>query len=768
MIIIKQFVRSFLLASGAFLAISICAVAGLMYASYRLSLESNGSAEVDNVATIIAHNYGVGDLVAMRATLDSIAIGRNWTLAHFADTDGTVHWNISDHTRAQEYESPLDSSDLLISKADVVNPSTGQKLGTFQIAKRVDRERQILIRELAVVISFFLVFWISFLCIIWWRAKQAFIPMTNMADSVRAHASELALDLRSNPKDDELTQIAGWFQQLGEEWRTAQQRALENERLAAVARTTTMLAHDVRRPFSILKIGLDRLMATGDNPATVRSLAQKIRDHVGKAFDQVNGLITDLMEISGEQTNLQQGTVEVQSLTANVLLQLFSHDDSSRINFSYDFKHSGSLHVDEFKCQRVFTNIMDNARQAMQGTGEIWVRTRNASEHSHMIEIAIGNNGPVIAQGDLDNLFKAFFTKGKRGGTGLGLAICQKIVTAHGGTVFCRSSRELGTEFVMTLPKSTSNSSDLAVSLPQKSIDIRATFLTSPAHPSLQESAAQDLTDLRKKICEYVSEIQRPIKVLIVEDESVYAEGIKGMLHGFPELSAQIEITSVSSAPLAIRAASNETFDLVITDIDLGSSSMSGFDLVRLFRKSNKHIKICIHSNRSLPADYRAAVECGADSLLPKPMSNAHLLALLLPHPSIKPSSSLTHQLTTQENLVSNRIIVLDDDPFILEAWLGVLKGHNLMTFSRPADLFAAIEQGSLNAKEVDTFITDFHFDNDTDMTGLDVARQLLAKGARRVIAATDELSARSAVEFATVISKDEITMSLDLQRILG
>ena len=57
----------------------------------------------------------------------------------------------------------------------------------------------------------------------------------------------------------------------------------------AIASMTQSLAHDIRKPFSMLKIGIDRMAAVGDDPAEARSLALKIKEHVGRAFDDVDG-----------------------------------------------------------------------------------------------------------------------------------------------------------------------------------------------------------------------------------------------------------------------------------------------------------------------------------------------------------------------------------------------------------------------------------------------------------------------------------------------
>lgn len=70
--------------------------------------------------------------------------------------------------------------------------------------------------------------------------------------------------------------------------------------------------------------------------------------------------------------------------------------------------------------------------------------------------IAVNNDGPIIPEEALNQLFDRFYRveesrSQETGGTGLGLAIAQSIVTLHGGYIYARSSQEL-TSFVLHLP----------------------------------------------------------------------------------------------------------------------------------------------------------------------------------------------------------------------------------------------------------------------------------------------------------------------------
>jgi signal transduction histidine kinase/ActR/RegA family two-component response regulator len=405
------------------------------------------------------------------------------------------------------------------------------------------------------------------------------------------------------------------------------EKAVYNARNAAVANMIAMLAHDVRKPFTMLRMGVDRLLASGDDAVEMRQVAVKIKEHVGKACEQVNGMLADVMEISSDKTTLTLEKTSLSILIANAVSDTFRYDAASRVELQYELGHSAMVKVDSAKVGRVFSNILENARQAMKGQGQIWIQSRELPA-SEMVEVTIGNARSFIPPEKLSQIFDAFYTSGKKGGTGLGLAICQKIVAGHGGTIGCQSSAESGTEFTFTLPLAVGTLDLATVALPSSAAEIRESF-----EVSLQTSG-KSLGDplepsRRRAVVARALAHGRPLELLIVDDEELYAEGLKSQIDSAPELEGLVRATAVQSPEEAVALCSERQVDVIISDVDLGRGVSSGFELVAKLRGILPKATICVHSNRSLPADYRLAIEVGADAFLPKPMSPAHLLGLL-------------------------------------------------------------------------------------------------------------------------------------------
>jgi len=134
---------------------------------------------------------------------------------------------------------------------------------------------------------------------------------------------------------------------------------------------------------------------------------------------------------------------------------------------SYDFSSHGVEVTEEFnenlhlamgdpqQLQQVFLNILNNAYDAIQESGnhgKIRIRTRQTAD---FIEVAFIDNGTGVSEPD--RIFDPFFTTKPAGkGTGLGLSICYGIVRAHGGEILCWNNDEGGgSTFVVRLPIAT-------------------------------------------------------------------------------------------------------------------------------------------------------------------------------------------------------------------------------------------------------------------------------------------------------------------------
>jgi len=164
--------------------------------------------------------------------------------------------------------------------------------------------------------------------------------------------------------------------------------------------------------------------------------------------------ISDLVGAIKEYTHMDQAPVQnvdiVKSLEST--LTILNHKLKRGVTVHRDYQQTPFL-VNSFgsELNQVWTNIIDNAIDAMGGTGELRIRTYR---NDNCVVVEIGDNGPGISPEVEPHIFEPFFTtKGVGEGTGLGLDTVQRIVKKHRGNIQVTS--ELGdTRFQVWLPLS--------------------------------------------------------------------------------------------------------------------------------------------------------------------------------------------------------------------------------------------------------------------------------------------------------------------------
>ena len=176
---------------------------------------------------------------------------------------------------------------------------------------------------------------------------------------------------------------------------------------------------------------------------------------IGTLLDQIEnstGRISELVRAIKEYTYMDQGPdqeIDIHHGLESTLLML-RHRTKHGVTVKLDFDRAlPKICARGSELNQVWTNLIDNAIDAMQGKGELRIRT--ARELDHLL-IEIGDNGPGIPPEVQRHIFEPFFTtKGVGQGTGLGLETARRIVQEHSGDITFESGPG-DTRFQIRLP----------------------------------------------------------------------------------------------------------------------------------------------------------------------------------------------------------------------------------------------------------------------------------------------------------------------------
>ncbi|MEZ6058231.1 MAG: ATP-binding protein [Planctomycetaceae bacterium] len=260
-----------------------------------------------------------------------------------------------------------------------------------------------------------------------------------------------------------------------EELRLAQDQLVQSEKMSSLGQLMAGLAHEINNSINAVSNGIE--------PLTIRigQLREQMLSEAGpthntpddrarreRTFQQIDRLtqaiahgadrtvkIVGDMKVFSHPGRRETDTLDVnQSLELTVSLMRGEFWD--RIVVERNFGELPLIHGPFRQIGQVFLNLLNNAVQAIDGTGTITLSTR---QKGGRIEVSIRDTGTGIPPDIQNRIFDPFFTTKEPGkGTGLGLSLCYRIVRDAGGRIRCFSEPGKGTEFIVELPLNATSS----------------------------------------------------------------------------------------------------------------------------------------------------------------------------------------------------------------------------------------------------------------------------------------------------------------------
>ncbi len=360
----------------------------------------------------------------------------------------------------------------------------------------------------------------------------------------------------------------------------------QTEKLRAIGQMAGGVAHDINQYLGLITghgdLALRSLDGGTADPDWLRQSIQTIIQAATDGSATVNRLLTFARPRAGsvgEPVDLGHLLADVADLTAPRWRDAAQADGlpvTLEIAVEGDSRVDGSPEA----LREALTNLIFNAVDAMPRGGAIRLAARRRGD---IVDVEVSDTGSGIDEEIRNRIFEPFFTtKGDRG-SGLGLPVVFAIVEQHHGHVTVDSAPGRGTTFRLIFPAS-----------------------TAPAPPP--EPAPPVPTTLR---------------ILAVDDDPALAKMIALMLRAEGH---QVELAS--SGEEALRRLDETRFDLVISDLGMGSG-MNGWELARSVRDDHPGVRFCLSTGWDTRVDPARARENGVSAVISKPYRLADLKRIL-------------------------------------------------------------------------------------------------------------------------------------------
>jgi signal transduction histidine kinase len=223
-------------------------------------------------------------------------------------------------------------------------------------------------------------------------------------------------------------------------------RMRDQERLATIGQIAASIGHELRNPLGIVESSVflirQRLTRLGVTDEGLDRHAAKISTQVRQCANTVASLL-DLARARPPARRrfalrpLIDHAIEVAVVAPEIVVEV-------------EVPTGLEVFADHEQILQVIANLLENASQALGGSGHVWVRAR--SEGGGTV-VEVRDDGPGVPAEIRERVFEALFTTKARG-TGLGLALCRRVIDAHRGEIGLEPT-EPGAAFRFWLPAPT-------------------------------------------------------------------------------------------------------------------------------------------------------------------------------------------------------------------------------------------------------------------------------------------------------------------------
>ena len=234
---------------------------------------------------------------------------------------------------------------------------------------------------------------------------------------------------------------------------------LRAQKAAAWQEVAQRIAHEIKNPLTPIQLSAQRLLRYLERSGTQQAAA--LRTELEKLVAECAGLIerevhtlkslVDAFSQFARFPSARLAPEDVNTIVASAL-DLF-HGRLEGVTVRTELAAALPLvKADRELLRRVLANLIDNAAEAMEGSGirRMRVATRVDGD-GDAVEIEISDSGQGISPEDKERLFLPHFSTKERG-TGLGLAIASRIIAEHNGTIRVEDNPPMGTRFVIRFP----------------------------------------------------------------------------------------------------------------------------------------------------------------------------------------------------------------------------------------------------------------------------------------------------------------------------
>ncbi|MCX5750565.1 MAG: ATP-binding protein [Candidatus Saganbacteria bacterium] len=228
-----------------------------------------------------------------------------------------------------------------------------------------------------------------------------------------------------------------------------QGKVQQADKLAALGTMAAGMAHEIKNPLSSMKV-LTQLLPLKFEDLEYR---QKFSEIMPREIERIDRIVESLLGFA-RAASPKFEKIRIEAVMSDTLEYYKRKMEENSVKLDLHQEDVPPIIGDFGQLSQVFSNLVLNAIQVMQGGGVLKVvirRGKRTSEGIDTVAVEVSDTGKGMDKETLSKLFDPFYTT-KYGGTGLGLTISHSIVSGHRGFIDVKSEVGKGTAFTVILP----------------------------------------------------------------------------------------------------------------------------------------------------------------------------------------------------------------------------------------------------------------------------------------------------------------------------
>lgn len=293
------------------------------------------------------------------------------------------------------------------------------------------------------ILALWLLALIAALAVTYLVARKIMQPVAEL-DRAAAEIAKQNYDYRINVySQDELGRLAETFQSMCESIRNAREELIRRERIETIGQLSTSIVHDLRNPLAAIYAGAEMLVDSNLPEEQTRRLAKNIY----RASRGIQDMLQQLLDVVRGKSSASE-MCSLREVIAAAWDAVAPAADTVKVELVAEVPDGLECPMERARMERVFSNLFENAIEAMRSGGQISIGSESNGES---ILVSVEDSGPGVNPALRGRLFQPFVTAGKKNGLGLGLALSRQTLLDHGGDLWLDANGR-GARFCLRLP----------------------------------------------------------------------------------------------------------------------------------------------------------------------------------------------------------------------------------------------------------------------------------------------------------------------------